>query len=176
MQEFMADEVALTGTLVRCQDMGSKSMQDPECQNARRASERLAALEEERERKSREAEFERKRAALRERQDRERAAREAAAAAARAQEEQALLGSMTFEGEASGGEDPGAPAEDAAGAAEVADQADSDPTRGDEPAGGAPSVDASSEPAPPQAVGPASSDAVETDPGPVTSADPVRED
>ncbi len=123
VQEFMADEIALTGTLVRCQDMGSEAIQDPECQNARRASERLAALDEERQRQAREEEFQRKRAALRERQDRERAAREAAAAAARAEEEQALLGTVTFEGQ-----DPVVPAGDAAESPAVADQADTDPS------------------------------------------------
>lgn len=173
VQEFMADEVALTGTLVRCQDMGSESMQDPECQNARRASERLAALEEERDRKARQAEFERKRAALRERQDRERAAQQAAAAAARAQEEQALLGSMTFEGEASEEGDAGTPAEDAAGTAAVPDQADSDPTLVEEPGSGAPAVDASSEPVPP--TGEAQSDSIEEGASPVRSADPGSE-
>ncbi len=123
VQEFMADEIALTGTLVRCQDMGSEAIQDPECQNARRASERLAALDEERQRQAREEEFQRKRAALRERQDRERAAREAAAAAARIEEEQALLGTVTFEGQ-----DPVVPAGDTAEPPAVADQADTDPS------------------------------------------------
>lgn len=150
VQEFMADEIALTGTLVRCQDMGSESMRDPECQNARRASERLAALEEERERKAREEAFQRKRAALRERQDRERAAREAAAAAARVAEEQALLGTVTFEGETgapdtgdtAGTTDGEAPAEAAA-----SDQADSDPSLMQTPAGGTPAAAGSSAPA-----------------------------
>jgi hypothetical protein len=175
VQEFMADEVALTGTLVRCQDMGSESMQDPECQNARRASERLAALEEEGERKAREAEFERKRAALRDRQDREQAAREAAAAAARAQEEQALLGSMTFEGEAFEGEDPATPSENAAGTVAASEQGDLDPTPGGAPASGASAVDASPEAAPPPP-GEAQPDPDEAGPEPVRAADPVPDD
>ena len=141
VQEFMADEIALTGTLVRCQDMGSESMRDAECQNARRASERLAALEEERERKAREEEFQRKRAALRERQEREREAREAAAAAARVAEEQALLGTVTFESEA-----PESTAGDAVDTAPVSDQADWARSLAEESAGVAPEAAGSAGP------------------------------
>ena len=169
VQEFMADEIALTGTLVRCQDMGSESMRDPECQNARRASERLAALEEERDRKAREEEFQRKRAALRERQERERAARDAAAAAARAEEEQALLGTVTFEGDA---RDPAGA--ELAGAGDVSDQAESDPTLQEAPAsGGAPLADSSAPAEAPASGGQSGSPATNAEP--VESDDPVPE-
>jgi multidrug efflux pump subunit AcrA (membrane-fusion protein) len=125
VQQFMDDEVALTGALARCESMGSESMRDVECQNARRASERLAAIDEERVRKAREEEFQRKRAALRDRQEQDRLAREAAEAEARAQREQALLGATTFDDEADSegaGESAGVEEQ-----APVTDQADTDP-------------------------------------------------
>lgn len=141
VQQFMDDEVALTGALARCENMGSESMRDVECQNARRASERLAAIEEERVRKAREEEFQRKRAALRARQEQERLAREAAAAEARAQEEQALLGATTFEEEAEGSGESAAVGD----GAPVKDQADTDPALEVQPAEGGTGPEAASE-------------------------------
>jgi len=156
VQHFMDDEVAMTGALARCASMGSESMRDQECQNARRASDRLAAMEEERVRKAREAEFQRKRAALRDRQEQERLAREAREAEVRAQEEQALLGATTFEDTAEGDEAGESAAID--GDAAVADQADSDPALEAQPAEGGAAPEPAPEPAP-EAPAPAQSEA-----------------
>jgi len=85
--EFMENEVALYGTLSRCEN--NPATVDPaECLNARQAAERLAAINERALRKAREEAFQSAREEYRQRLDREHQLRlqaEAAAAEARLQ-------------------------------------------------------------------------------------------
>lgn len=85
--EFMENEVAVYGTLSRCES-NPETVDPAECLNARQAAERLAAINERALRKAREEAFESARAEYRQRLDRERELRlqaEAAAAEARLQ-------------------------------------------------------------------------------------------
>ena len=61
----MENRIALDSALVRCNADRERTLDDPECMNARRAVARLATIREDNDRARREAEFERKRAALR---------------------------------------------------------------------------------------------------------------
>ncbi|NHA14961.1 EexN family lipoprotein [Thioalkalivibrio sp. XN279] len=79
--EFMENEILLYGTLARC-DSDPGSVMGAECQNARQAAERIAAIEERLLRKAREEAFESARAEYRARLDRERELRLKAEAAA----------------------------------------------------------------------------------------------
>jgi len=69
--EFMENEIALYGTLARCEQNPSAAT-DNECRNARQAAERIAAIEERALVKAREQAFEAARAEYRQRLDRER--------------------------------------------------------------------------------------------------------
>lgn len=85
--EFMENEVALYGTLSRCEN-NPDTVDPAECLNARQAAERLAAINERALRKAREEAFESAREEYRQRLDRERELRlqaQAAAAEARLQ-------------------------------------------------------------------------------------------
>jgi hypothetical protein len=115
--EFMADEVALYGTLARCETAPGAGA-DPECRNARQAAERIAAIEERAMRKGREQAFESARAEYRAQLDRERELRRKAEEEAEQARLQALTGLL--EGEEDG---PGEPAE-AAQAGEGVDLAE----------------------------------------------------
>ena len=79
--EFMENEILLYGTLSRC-DRDPGSVVEAECQNARQAAERIAAIEDRLLRKAREEAFESARAEYRARLDRERELRLKAEAAA----------------------------------------------------------------------------------------------
>ena len=79
--EFMADEVALYGTLARCETVPGAGA-DPECRNARQAADRIAAIEERAMRKGREQAFDSARAEYRTQLDRERELRRRAEAEA----------------------------------------------------------------------------------------------
>jgi len=140
--EFMADEVALYGTLARCETAPGAGA-DPECRNARQAAERIAAIEERAMRKGREQAFESARAEYRAQLDRERELRRRAEAEA----EEARLKSLTslLHGEEDG---PGQPAEAAQAGegvelAEIAEpEAIDSPAPGDDaPADSAPGED-----------------------------------
>lgn len=89
--EFMENEAALHGTLVRCErEPGST---DPaECNNARQAAERIAVIEERAMTKAREQAFERAREEYRGQLDRERELRRQAQAEAAAARLEALTG------------------------------------------------------------------------------------
>jgi hypothetical protein len=102
--EFMADEVALYGTLARCETEPGAGA-DPECRNARQAAERIAAIEERAMRKGREQAFDSARAEYRAQLDRERELRRRAEAEA----EQARLRALTslLHGEEDGPGEPG---------------------------------------------------------------------
>ena len=89
--EFMENEVALFGTLARC-DEDPASVDPAECSNARVAAERIAAIEERALRKAREQAFESARAEYRDRLDRERDLRRQAEAEAERARLQALIG------------------------------------------------------------------------------------
>lgn len=80
---FMESEVALFGTLERCQREPG-SVNDVECRNARVAAERLAAIEERAVRRARDQAFERAREEYRTQLDLERALRMKAEAEAEA--------------------------------------------------------------------------------------------
>jgi hypothetical protein len=95
--EFMENEVALQGTLIRCDSDRGAAAQDPECQNASRAAERLALIEERALLKAREEAFERERAEYRSRLERERQLRRQAEQAAEEARRRALLGGTDFD-------------------------------------------------------------------------------
>lgn len=90
--QFMEDEVALYGTLTRC-ETDPAAANDVECRNARQAADRVAAIEERALIKVRQEAFESARAEYRARLDRERELRIQAEAEARAARLQALSGS-----------------------------------------------------------------------------------
>ena len=94
--EFMADEVALYGTLARCETAPGAGA-DPECRNARQAAERIAAIEERAMRKGREQAFESARAEYRAQLDRERELRRKAEDEAEQARLRALTGLMQAE-------------------------------------------------------------------------------
>jgi hypothetical protein len=115
--EFMENEVALYGTLGRC-DQDPGSVDPAECSNARVAAERIAAIEERALRQAREQAFEAARAEYRARLDRERELRQQAEAEAQQARLQALIGpeaaSAEDESEAAAAEEEnedGAPAD-----------------------------------------------------------------
>ena len=95
--EFMENEAALQGTLIRCDNDRAAAAQDPECQNASRAAERLALIQERALLKAREEAFERERAEYRARLERERQLRRQAEEAAEAARRRALLGGTDFD-------------------------------------------------------------------------------
>lgn len=95
--EFMENEAALQGTLIRCDSDRGAAAQDPECQNASRAAERLALIQERALLKAREEAFERERAEYRSRLERERRLRQQAEQAAEEARRRALLGGTDFE-------------------------------------------------------------------------------
>lgn len=68
---FLEDEVALYGTLARC-DQDRRKVDEAECRNARAAAERIAVIEERAVRRAREEAFESARAEYRAQLDRER--------------------------------------------------------------------------------------------------------
>lgn len=105
--DFMENEVALYGTLSRCEsDPGSV---DPrECGSAREAAQRMATIEERALRKVRDEAFQAARAEYRERLDRERALRVAAEEAAKQARLEALTSSSGADDEP--GEEPIEPA------------------------------------------------------------------
>ena len=111
--EFLENEAALYGTLERCETLAGAGA-DAECRNARRAAERIAAIEERAMRKGRDQAFETARAEYRERLDRERSLRVKAEAEAEEVRLQALIGEI-FEpsepGELTGPAESGAPVE-----------------------------------------------------------------
>lgn len=88
--EFMENEAALYGTLERC-DRDPGSVDPQECQNARTAGERIAAIEERLLRQARNEAFEAARAEYRARLDRERELRLRAEAEAEDARLRALL-------------------------------------------------------------------------------------
>jgi hypothetical protein len=87
--QFMEDEIALYGTLTRCETEPA-AVSDAECRNARLAAERIAAIEERAMRKGREQAFETARREYRAQLDRERELRVKAEAEARDARLQAL--------------------------------------------------------------------------------------
>jgi hypothetical protein len=86
--DFLNDPIVREGVLLRCNQDRDASATDPECADARRAAETVAARQDEAQRKQLELESERKREALRAglaaEQERQRLAEEAARAAAEA--------------------------------------------------------------------------------------------
>jgi PAS domain-containing protein len=88
--QFMEDEIALYGTLTRCESEPA-AVSDAECRNARLAAERITAIEERALRKGREQAFERARDEYRAQLDRERALRIKAEAEAREARLEALI-------------------------------------------------------------------------------------
>ncbi len=94
--EFMENEAALQGTLIRCDRDRGAAASDPECHNASRAAERLALIEERALLKARQEAFEREREEYRTRLERERQLRRQAEEAAEAARRRALLGGTEF--------------------------------------------------------------------------------
>lgn len=90
---FLENEVALYGTLARC-DRDPGMVSDAECRNARAAAERIAAIEERAARRTREQAFESARAEYRAQLDRERELRLRAEAEAHAARLRALVESV----------------------------------------------------------------------------------
>lgn len=103
--QFMEDEVALHGTLMRCES-DPAAANDTECRNARQAADRVAAIEERALLKVRQQAFEMARKEYRARLDRERELRIQAQAEAREARLRALTGSTPEPVE------PAAPADD----------------------------------------------------------------
>lgn len=95
--EFMENEIALYGTLTRCENDPSAAT-DEECRNARRAAERIATIEERALLKAREQAFETARAEYRQRLDRERDLRMKAEAEAEAARLDRLVGPAILPG------------------------------------------------------------------------------
>ena len=95
--EFMENDAALQGTLIRCEQDRTAAAQDRECANASRAAERLALIQERALLKAREEAFERERAEYRARLERERDLRRRAEAAAEEARRRALLGGTDFD-------------------------------------------------------------------------------
>jgi hypothetical protein len=111
--QFMENEAALQGTLVRCEQDRGAAAQDQECINAKRALQRLAVIEERALAKARGEAFEKARAEYRARLDAERRMRIQAQQAAREARERALLGGYSFdEGPEPGPDADSSPAED----------------------------------------------------------------
>jgi len=121
--EFMADEVALYGTLARCESAPGAGA-DPECRNARQAADRIAAIEERAMRKGREQAFDSARAEYRDQLDRERELRRRAEAEA---EEARLRTLFRLEPELDDAHEPPEPG-DLAETGEAADLAEPDKT------------------------------------------------
>jgi hypothetical protein len=92
--EFMENEAALHGTLVRC-EREPGSVDPAECSNARQAAERIAVIEERAMTKARDQAFERAREEYRTQLDRERELRRKAQAEAAAARLEALTGEST---------------------------------------------------------------------------------
>lgn len=90
--EFMENEIALHGTLTRC-ETDPAAAGDTECRNARQAADRIAAIEERALVKVREQAFESAREEYRTRLDRERELRIQAETEAKEARLQALIGS-----------------------------------------------------------------------------------
>lgn len=122
--DFMENEVALYGTLSRC-DRDPESVDPRECESARQAAQRIATIEERALRQARDEAFEAARAEYRERLDRERELRMAAEDAARQAQLEALTISSGKVGEEdeSGSQDDDQPPESA-------DPADEKPANG----------------------------------------------
>lgn len=95
--QFMENEAALQGTLVRCEQDRAAAAQNQECVNAKRAVQRLAVIEERALEKARGEAFEKARAEYRARLDAERRLRIQAQQTAREVRERALLGGYSFE-------------------------------------------------------------------------------
>jgi hypothetical protein len=92
--DFMENEIALHGTLARC-ERDPNAATDAECRNARQAADRIAAIEERALLKAREQAFETARAEYRQRLDRERDLRRKAEAEAEAARLEMLIGPVT---------------------------------------------------------------------------------
>lgn len=95
VSDFLNNEVALYGTLARCQENPSAGT-DPECGNARQAAERISVIEERAMRKAREEAFASARDEYRARLDRERDLRLKAEAEAEEARLQALLNQQQY--------------------------------------------------------------------------------
>jgi hypothetical protein len=93
VSDFLANEVALYGTLTRCQSDPAAGT-DPECRNARQAAERISVIEERAMRKAREEAFTSAREEYRTRLDRERNLRIKAEREAEEARLQALLNAL----------------------------------------------------------------------------------
>jgi hypothetical protein len=107
VSDFMNNEAALYGTLVRCEGNPSAGT-DLECSNARQAAERISVIEERALRKAREEAFASAREEYRARLDRERELRLKAEAEAEEARLQALLNrQQDEEGEAEETDAPG---------------------------------------------------------------------
>lgn len=102
VNEFLADSVLLEATMVRCSANRSSTKYEPECVNAREASNRIGRAEEQERRARLEEQSERKRRALRRTQEAAAEARRLAAEARRRREEAAYL--SQFEGPVEGSE------------------------------------------------------------------------
>jgi hypothetical protein len=115
VSEFVDNPMLLEATMVRCAANRSQTKYDPECVNARDATNRLASIEEQARRHELEAQSEQKRQALRRTQEAAAEARRRAAEAQRLREEAAYLEQFnspatTGTAPAPGNNSPGQPA------------------------------------------------------------------
>ena len=140
--EFLENEAALYGTLERCENLPGAGA-DAECRNARRAAERIAAIEERAMRKGREQAFETARAEYRERLDRERSLRMKAESEAEEARLRALVGEIFEPSEPGENADPAGSATPAEGAEPAAPGEPGEPSGQAAPAqpGEAPAID-----------------------------------
>jgi hypothetical protein len=116
--QFLENEVALYGTLTRCQSDPAAGT-DPECRNARQAAERISVIEERAMRKARDEAFASAREEYRVRLDRERSLRIKAESEAEEARLQALLNAL-----GTSPEEPAVDSGEVTGATEVDDQAE----------------------------------------------------
>lgn len=115
--DFLDDPIALEGALARCNADRTRTLRDPECQNAREAAHRISVAEEEKRLRRLEAKSQRKLEELRALQEAADEARRRAEEAERRAEEAELLRQLIEGGVASpGGEKAtGAPAQESPG-------------------------------------------------------------
>jgi hypothetical protein len=104
--EFLDDPIGLEATLARCNADRTRTLRDPECQNAREAAHRISVAEEEERLRELEARSQRKLEELRELQRAADEARLRAAEAERRAEEAKLLQQLIEGGGAPAGEAP----------------------------------------------------------------------
>jgi len=128
--DFLDDPIALEGTLARCNADRTRTLREPECQNAREAAHRISVEEEEERLRKLEAQSQRKLDELRALQRAADEARERAEEAERRAEEAQLLRQLIEGGAGAPGGQTGEP-----GGTPVTESPGGDPAAGDAQSG-----------------------------------------